>query len=206
MDSILRKGVITSSANFTSYLVTEADGTAIPEPTQPPQIWLDELALYAWILCVVGAVLFVGAICTCAWWRRNGFKCTCCASTKKPLTDVMAHEQPTAPAETFVVDAVSPSSAGAPVSRMNLRPVRTAPRSPRSPKSPRSPSGRKAGITSPINGNNPLSPSASAISYMAVGSPVAALPPGWTLEQTDDGNPYYFNAKTGESSWGPPTA
>jgi hypothetical protein len=32
------------------------------------------------------------------------------------------------------------------------------------------------------------------------------LPPGWELAHDDDGNAYYFNADTGETSWTPPDA
>lgn len=28
-----------------------------------------------------------------------------------------------------------------------------------------------------------------------------ALPPGWSEERTEDGTQYFFNAKTGQSSW-----
>jgi len=42
-----------------------------------------------------------------------------------------------------------------------------------------------------------------AVAQVVVDGPTVKgrLPPGWTLQYTQDGNPYYFNSETGQSQW-----
>jgi hypothetical protein len=53
-----------------------------------------------------------------------------------------------------------------------------------------------------LPGSRPGAPKPSApAAAVSPPSPAAAVPVPWTVQKTDDGKTYYYNTKTGESSW-----